>query len=117
FAALQKELDRLSQLDAPETVHVDLSLALRHYLDGAVGIPAPERTTGEIQRLLRHWPLSPDLARGYVTLLRACDGVKFARLEVAPPVVRQRLDLARSLAESTETELAAQRQPESEVAA
>jgi hypothetical protein len=117
FTALQRELERLSQLDASETVHVDLSRALRHYLDGAAGIPAPERTTGEIQRLLRHWPLSPDLARGYVVLLRACDGVKFARLEVDPSVMRQRLEVAKSLAESTESELAARRQPESGIAA
>jgi hypothetical protein len=100
-------LDRLGSETSPLTLHTGISQALRRYLGRAVGFPAPESTTTEIQRLLlaRGWPSAH--VRPAVDLLRACDLVKFARQQVPAGEARQRLAAARRLGEEIERRAAA----------
>lgn len=89
-------LDRLPA-DAVR-LHTTLSLAFRHYLNRALDVPAEERTTSEIHRLLLSGRLPAPLVRQAVELLRACDLVKFARLPVDEEVSRERIGTARRVA-------------------
>ncbi|HXO40643.1 MAG TPA: hypothetical protein VN999_04280 [Thermoanaerobaculia bacterium] len=95
-------LDRLGSEPSPLALHTGISQALRRYLGRAVGFPAPESTTTEIQRVLlaRGWPSAH--VRPAVDLLRACDLVKFARQQVPAVDARQRLAAARDLGEEIE---------------
>lgn len=97
---------RLATVDpggAGEPVHTAISLALRTYLGRRLAIRAAEATTSEIQRNLRPTAVPPALGKRAVELLRACDGVKFARLTVAPEVSATRLRQAEGIAEEVET--------------
>lgn len=100
-------LDRLAGEPSPLALHTGISQALRRYLGRAVGFPAPESTTTEIQRLLlaRGWPSAH--VRPVVDLLRACDLVKFARQQVPAADARERLAAARRLGEVIEERAAA----------
>lgn len=125
---LLAELDRLTERPAVEA-HTRLSQALRRYLGRALGFAALERTTTEIHRqlagaaryagarsaaaappdtlpgaLVAH-PLPGTLIRRMVELLRACDLVKFARLEVGRERTLERLAQTRELAGEVEREL------------
>lgn len=93
---LAAALDRLP----PDAVrlHTTLSLAFRHYLARVLNVPAEERTTSEIHRLLLSGRLPAPLVRQAVELLRACDLVKFARLAVDEEVSRERIGTARRIA-------------------
>lgn len=96
-------LDRLGgEAAALAALHTGISQALRRYLGRAVGFPAPESTTTEIQRVLlaRGWPSAH--VRPAVDLLRACDLVKFARQQVPAADARERLAAARGLGEEIE---------------
>ena len=95
-------LDRLGSEPSPLALHTGISQALRRYLGRAVGFPAPESTTTEIQRrlLARGWPSAH--VRPAVDLLRACDLVKFARQQVPAADARERLAAARRLGEEIE---------------
>ena len=97
---LDELLERLRQLDptAPEPAHTGLSLTLRNFLGRSLDFQAVESTTSEIQRRIRQTPLPPAVAQGAVRLLRDCDQVKFARLEVAESLTDDRLYKARELA-------------------
>jgi hypothetical protein len=100
-------LDRLAGEPSALALHTGISQALRRYLGRAVGFPAPESTTTEIQRLLlaRGWPSAH--VRLPVDLLRACDLVKFARQQVPAADARERLAAARRLGEQIEERAAA----------
>jgi hypothetical protein len=100
-------LDRLAAEPSPEIVHTGISQALRRYLGRAVGFPAPESTTTEIQRrlLARGWPSAQ--VRPAVELLRACDLVKFARQHAPAESALQRLAAARRLGEEIAARAAA----------
>jgi len=100
-------LDRLGGEPSPLALHTGISQALRRYLGRAVGFPAPESTTTEIQRLLlaRGWPSAH--VRPAAELLRACDLVKFARQQVPAADARERLAAARRLGEQIEERAAA----------
>jgi len=100
-------LDRLAGEPSALALHTGISQALRRYLGRAVGFPAPESTTTEIQRLLlaRGWPSAH--VRSPVDLLRACDLVKFARQQVPAADARERLAAARRLGEQIEERAAA----------
>lgn len=73
---------RIDPAAGSEPAHTAMSLALRRYLGRTLGFHAPERTTSEIAFDLRRARLAPDLAERAMGLLRRCDQVKFARLEV-----------------------------------
>ncbi len=101
LAPLAELLERLRVLDpsqGSEPVHTGISLALRDYLGRLLGIHALEGTTSEIQRNLRDTLVPPALSQRTVRLLRDCDQVKFARLEVDETVADDRVALAQNVA-------------------
>jgi hypothetical protein len=100
-APLAELLERLRALDpsqGSEPVHTGLSLAMRDYLGRLLGIHALEGTTSEIQRNLRATAVPPALGQRTVRLLRDCDQVKFAGLEVDDAVTDTRVALAQTVA-------------------
>jgi hypothetical protein len=100
FEELLGELDRLgADLAVPAVqIHTRISQALRRYFGRSLSFPAMESTTTEIQRRLLGRRIPSTLVRRTVELLRACDLVKFARQEVAPERVQERIASARDLA-------------------
>ena len=92
-------LRRLQAIDPAlgERAFTALSFAMRQFLGRMLGVKALESTTTEIQRLLRSL-LPLGLAQETVALLRECDRVKFARLEVDTATTSQRLEQGRHLA-------------------
>jgi hypothetical protein len=108
FAELNSALDALDSEPSMLRLHTQISLALRRYLSRTFAVPALESTTSDLQRVLTfnaasggRRPPSP-LVRQTVELLRACDLVKFARLEVGETRGRERLATARQLARDLE---------------
>lgn len=102
FDELAAALDSLAAEPSMLHLHTRLSLALRRYLGRALGVPAAESTTSEVQRLLLARRLPSAMARQTVELLRACDLVKFARQEVAAARGQERTVAARQLGREVE---------------
>ena len=112
---LDELLERLRRLDAEagsEPVHTGLSLALRDFLGRSLGIHALEATTSEIQRHLRSTDVPAVLAQRTVRLLRDCDQVKFARLEVEPSTADDRATRAQATAREIDELLRPEPEPE-----
>jgi hypothetical protein len=107
FEELTTILDRLSAESSSVRLHTSLSLAFRRYLARTLDFPAEERTTSEIHRSLLSGRLPAPMVRQAVELLRSCDLVKFARLEVDEDLSRQRIDTARRVAGEVEERLRA----------
>ncbi|HWM94680.1 MAG TPA: hypothetical protein VN493_28260 [Thermoanaerobaculia bacterium] len=106
FEELASVLDRLERELEREAsavrLHTSLSLAFRHYLGRRLELPAEERTTSEIHRLLLAGRLPAPMVRQAVELLRACDLIKFARQEVDREISQGRIDAARRIARGIE---------------
>ncbi len=102
FDELAAALDSLAAEPSMLHLHTRLSLALRRYLGRALGVPAAESTTSEVQRLLLARRLPSAMARQTVELLRACDLVKFARQEVPEARGQERTAAARQLGREVE---------------
>ncbi len=105
---LDEILARLRRLDASagsEPAHTAVSLALRRFLGRSLGFQAVESTTSEIQRRLRGTPVPVPAAQRAVRLLRDCDQVKFAALEVAPEVTDDRILKSQALAQEIDAGL------------
>jgi hypothetical protein len=98
YEELSAALDGLAAEPSMLLLHTRLSLALRRYVGRALGVPAVESTTSEVQRLLAGRRIPGPLVRQTVELLRACDLVKFARLEVGVDRGKERVETARKLA-------------------
>lgn len=111
FPELAAALDRLSSEGSAVRLHTSLSLAFRRYLARTLGFPAEERTSSEIHRSLLSGRLPAPMVRQAVELLRACDLVKFARLEVDEDLAHQRIDTARRIAGEIEERLRPVEQP------
>ncbi|MFL6291027.1 MAG: hypothetical protein ACJ759_09050 [Thermoanaerobaculia bacterium] len=111
FEELAAALDRLTTEISSIRLHTSLSLAFRHYLARTLAFPAEERTTSEIHRLLLSGRLPAPMVRQAVELLRACDLVKFARLEVSEDLTRERIATARRIAGEVEERLQPFEQP------
>lgn len=105
FPELAAALDRLASEGSAVRLHTSLSLAFRRYLARTLGFPAEERTTSEIHRSLLSGRLPAPMVRQAVELLRACDLVKFARLEVDGELSRERIGAARRIAAEIEERL------------
>jgi hypothetical protein len=103
---LAAEIDRLRGESSMLALHTGVSFALRRYLGRRLPFPAVESTTSDIQRQLLSRRMPGPLARQTVELLRACDLVKFARLEVGETQGRARAEAARRLAGEWESHLA-----------
>ncbi|MFL6260100.1 MAG: hypothetical protein ACJ76Y_10335 [Thermoanaerobaculia bacterium] len=106
FAELAAELDRLLGEPSMLAFHTGVSFALRRYLGRRLPFPAVESTTSDIQRQLLSRRMPGPLTRQTVELLRACDLVKFARLEVGEAQGRARAEAARRIAGEWESHLA-----------
>ena len=86
------QLDALARADAPDdkAYYSALDRILRTYLEGRYELPALERTTAEVTRLMRARGLPVE---GLPALLDEVDLVKFARAEL--PAARRSESLAR----------------------
>jgi hypothetical protein len=102
FEALGRALERLRRETDGERLFTGLSLELRRYIGRALGFPAAEGTTTEIQRRLRDRRLPPELAREALDLLREADRVKFARGAADRSHAERRLAEAERLAARVE---------------
>lgn len=91
---LRVELDQLPR----DTFYQRLSDAVRTYLEAETGIPAPERTTREIEEeLLRRVPGDAGTRESVARLLRRSDLAKFARAEDERAAALAALEEARAL--------------------
>lgn len=90
---------------APAPGHARLSAALRRYLGRALGFPAVESTTREIERQLAARRLEASLVARSARLLRDADQVKFARREATAEELERRRVEALALAGAVETHL------------
>ncbi len=88
FTVFEKSLRELKQIEKFSTDeglmkwHVQLSDALRTYLEHTHGIEALEMTTREINQAMLSQKMHPDVTDITFTILRQCDMVKFAKLTV-----------------------------------
>ena len=99
---LVRELDRAAAEESAVKAHTRLSLALRRYLGRTLAFRAAESTTSEIHRRLLAHRLPAPLVRRAVELLRGCDLVKFARQEMGPERIAERVAAARAVGEEVE---------------
>ena len=91
--------------EAPAPGHARLSAALRRYLGRALGFPAVESTTREIERQLAARRLDANLVARSARLLREADQVKFARREANAEELTRRRAEALALAGAVESHL------------
>lgn len=107
FEELLGELDRLGADPAVPAIqtHTRISQALRRYFGRSLSFPAMESTTTEIQRRLLGRRIPSTLVRRTVELLRACDLVKFARQDVEPERIQERIATVRDLAREYERQI------------
>lgn len=88
FSVFEKTLRELKQIENYATEvglmrwHVQLSDAIRTYLEHTHGIEALEMTTREIHKALEAAKMHPDVTTISIDILRQCDMVKFAKLTV-----------------------------------
>ncbi len=100
--ALERALGELRGETDGERIVTGLSLEFRRYLGRAIGFPAAEGTTTEIQRELRGQEVPTELLRPTVGLLREADQVKFARASIDAARAAARLDEIERLAHEVE---------------
>lgn len=100
------ELDRLDREQAQfadKAFIGEVSLVVREYLERALQLPAPERTTEEFLHELRTHPLFTDAMRADLgQFLSAADMVKFAAQALGEDQRPAFLDQARQLVDTTE---------------
>ena len=104
FPELEAALSALAG-EAPAPGHARLSAALRRYLGRALGFPAVESTTREIERQLAARRLDPALVARSARLLREVDQVKFARRASNAEELERRRGEALAAATSVEAHL------------
>lgn len=100
--ALGQALIRLRAENDAGRLMTGLSLELRRYIGRAVGFPAAEGTTTQIQRQLRERQVPPELVRDTLALLREADQIKFARGAADSDSASHRLDDTEQLAQRVE---------------
>jgi hypothetical protein len=99
LAALATRTDEL----AAEPFAVAVSAVLRHYLEDALALPAPERTTDEFfAGLTDAARLDPPTSRQLREFLESCDLVKFARQDLAPGRKHELLAAATQVVDATD---------------
>jgi len=107
-APIQVLLEVLAGLgeEEPEAVHVAVSTALRGYLEAALGVPALERTTREIQGLLEVSAVATAERPVLLELLRRCDEVKFTGRAATRSQARARVSEATEAGQAIDRSLA-----------
>jgi hypothetical protein len=102
----QTELDRIAREGdtLEDRIYVAaVSDVVRGYLERALKLPAPERTTEEfLQEITRHPVFSPEMRSEMGRFLERCDLVKFARQELEREQRPVLISQARSFVETTE---------------
>jgi hypothetical protein len=81
--------------------YVEVTEALRTYLEDRYGVPALESTTTDLNELLRGAPVPGDMSARILSLLREADLVKFAKASPEPSEARATEARARSLVVAT----------------
>lgn len=96
--------ERGAELEA-ERFTVEVSAILRHYLEDALDVPAPEQTSEEFLRELRGQPwLTRELHADLEEFMRLADLVKFARQSLDAGQRQRLLDSAIQVVEATRPE-------------
>ena len=114
---LRQALTRID-VERSDAAHTTLSLALRTFVGRTTGVPAVERTTTEIGRLLRDSHLEPTWCRRLLTLLRRCDEAKFVPgAAVTPATTGERAREAEAVAVALDEDLRRRREAEAQAAA
>jgi hypothetical protein len=101
-----EELDRIASARYVENgeldrQYVEVTDAVRRYLENRYGVPALECTTADLNELLRSAPVSPQTVSHILSLLREADLVKFAKAEPLVEDARATDDRARRLVADT----------------
>jgi hypothetical protein len=101
-----EELDRIVQADHVGrgelgVQYVEVTEALRRYLENRYGVPALESTTDELAPRLEPLGLDADLRARIVAVLREADLVKFAKARPEAPLARAIEVRARELVRET----------------
>jgi hypothetical protein len=91
-----RELRRLRQENPPvEEFYTRLSDVVRRYLEGQMGLRAPERTTEEfLFEISRDHSLSPEHRELLSAFLQEADLVKFAKFQPGAEDMKRALDAA-----------------------
>lgn len=71
-------------------VHVEAGLAVRHYLEGRFGMPAAEKTTGEVRAMMKGSEVPTAWQSRLLDIMDTADQVKFAKAEL-PALTHQSL--------------------------
>lgn len=105
LARLERDLTALPAVPSAVEGHALLSKALRRYLGGQLGFPAPESTTTEIRRRLNARQVPDTVHRGTGEVLSACDLVKFARRATSADGLERHTRTARQVGRELESHL------------
>jgi hypothetical protein len=81
--------------------YIEVTDALRTYLEHRYGVPALESTTSDLNELLRRAPLPGETSARILSLLREADLVKFAKASPEPSDARASESRARSVVVAT----------------
>lgn len=108
--ALAREREGLIAAGAYQDYYLRLTEIAKRYLGARFGFEALDRTTEEIQDLLKRGqvkvePLDP---KAVITFLQDCDLVKFARLAPPEEETREALQLVRDMVDRTKAAAAAE---------
>jgi len=79
--------------------YLELSHAIRHYLERNFGISTEELTTHELTEQLKGLPLLPEVQAKLVDFFEACDLVKFAQFLPLPDEILKDVDRGKAVVE------------------
>jgi hypothetical protein len=101
-----EELDRIAAAQYVQRgelgrQYVEVTDALRRYLEDRYGVPALECTTSDLNELLRRTPVGAETSARFLSLLREADLVKFAKAVPLPEDAGATDGRARRLVEET----------------
>ncbi|MDA0945531.1 MAG: hypothetical protein RLZZ314_1494 [Bacteroidota bacterium] len=85
-------------------VHVEAGLAVRHYLEGRFGMPAAEKTTGEVRAMMQGSDVPTAWQTRLIDIMETADQVKFAKAELPALTHESLLKAYISFVESTTSE-------------
>jgi hypothetical protein len=101
-----EELDRIAGADYVgkgllDRQYVEVTEALRRYLEERYGVPALESTTADLGDLLQRTPIRMEISGRILSLLREADLVKFAKARPEPAAARSTESRARDVVLAT----------------
>lgn len=118
--AIERALQRLEKLRAEaarleaDPFTVEVSDIVRHYLEGALNLPAREQTTEEFLHKLEYRNhLPPAIPQQMPGFLEACDRVKFARQSLQEGERERLIETASTVIQTTDEALRTATEPAS----